>query len=221
MGTHPLLLLLFCLFPLLLPAHGAPGGCPRRALAPLPCAPCCAASPPGSVPSGREPPVGPGLTGWALWAPLPQTDTDRPAPSRQPGWAGPGLATPRRGGGQGVAAVVGQPCTDGPFLQLPGQWGLAWRSGSSSRCGTTSASRPVATGPSRSGTWSQVGPGPRGCTAACGSDRAFQRLATRAQGQSLSESCADLPGVGLIRAPAHNDPLCLASPLVPFSSSFW
>uniref|UniRef100_A0A8C3CQM3 Dipeptidyl peptidase 7 n=1 Tax=Cairina moschata TaxID=8855 RepID=A0A8C3CQM3_CAIMO len=61
MGTHPLLLL-FCLFPLLLPAHGAPGGCPRRALAPLPCAPCCAASPPGSVPSGREPPVGPGLT---------------------------------------------------------------------------------------------------------------------------------------------------------------
>lgn len=87
-------------------------------------------------------------------APLCLLGTPQPAsPGRdlEPGSPGPRVPGPGR-----APSFRG---ADGSPLQLPGQWGPAWRSGSSRRCGTTSASRPAATRPSRSGTWSQVGPG--------------------------------------------------------------
>lgn len=89
------------------------------------------------------------------WAP------SRPEPSVGPGGAGRfGLL--RAGPGRGAAAgAAGVPVlTVRSLLQPPGRRGPAWRSGSSRRCETTSASRPMATRPSRSGTCCQVGAEP-------------------------------------------------------------
>lgn len=131
-----------------------PVGAPGRSPVCLPAPPAGAPNCPGPSPGGTPPAGFPG----------PRTGPRTSLPGRQPrALLGPGYQ--RWAGLDRLAApVVGFPCADGPFLQLPGQQGPAWRSGSSSRCGTTSASRPAATRPSRSGTWSQVGPG--GCAAA-------------------------------------------------------